>query len=184
MPRLLEQLEPTARQGSRGAVRVLDGDDPVARAPDDEGGHVGSEVEAVTRIDPLAARARDRAHDPDERRPAVGVGESGDPVDQLTRLAALLDTHHGQRWLGDLRDTADETETSSAPGSAAARMSALTSRPSPPLETSTMRSTYCGNWYANCITTPPPSECPTKVARSTSSASRRSRSQQANAPME
>src|SRR3954447_26864351 len=63
-------------------------------------------------------------------------------------------------------------------------MSALTSRPSPPLLNSTIRSTYSGNWYANCMTTPPPSECPTNVAFSIPSACSTSRSHVANAPVE
>ena len=63
----------------------------------------------------------------------------------------------------------------SMPGTAAIRSRGLTVRPTPPLPTSTNRSQRSGNWYANCAATPPPSECPTTVTRSTSRTLRRSR---------
>jgi hypothetical protein len=47
-----------------------------------------------------------------------------------------------------------------------------------------MRSMYSGNWYENCMTTPPPSEWPTTVARSTSSTPSKSRKMDAVAPSE
>ena len=66
-------------------------------------------------------------------------------------------------WIQLLQPTAS---TSSAPGNASRRSRMLTSSPKPPLDTSTSRSQRSGNWYANCIATPPPSDWPTNVARS------------------
>src|SRR5207302_463935 len=86
------------------------GDDPVARAPHDEGGNVGGQVEAVAGVDTLTAGARDGPDGADERRATVRVREPGDAVDELTALAALVDTDGRQRVLGDLRGAADEPE--------------------------------------------------------------------------
>ena len=63
----------------------------------------------------------------------------------------------------------------SAPGSAAVRSSGLTSSPRPPLETSASRSTRPGTARRTPSRSPPPSECPTIVARSMPSADSRSR---------
>ncbi len=70
---------------------------------------------------------------------------------------------------------ASRGSTISENGRVAARSRKLTSRPSPPLSTSTSRSQRSGNWYASCMATPPPREWPTKVALSCPSATIRSR---------
>ena len=71
-----------------------------------------------------------------------------------------------------------------APGIARARSNGVTSRPSPPLLTRINRSQAPGNWYMNCMATPPPRECPTLVADLISKASRTSRTDAAGDPSE
>jgi len=74
--------------------------------------------------------------------------------------------------------------TASEPGRLRRRSSELTSRPRPPLPTSTSRSVRSGYWYENCIATPPPRDWPTMVACSWPSATSRSRKVHEKAPSE
>ncbi|WP_212567349.1 MULTISPECIES: hypothetical protein [unclassified Pseudonocardia] len=97
-----------------------------------------------------------------------------------TRCAIWCTVRRIQRGVSDAADRS----TSSVPGRLAARSASARSWPSPPLETSTTRSTYSGNWCANCIATPPPNECPTIVTRSMPRATSRSRRPVANPPSE
>jgi len=65
--------------------------------------------------------------------------------------------------------------TNSLPGRVAARSNGFSSRPRPPLLTSTRALTRSGNRYAICNAMPPPSEWPTTVASAIPRASNMSR---------
>ena len=70
-----EDLE--AAPGNRlvGALAVADGDDRIARAPDDQHGEALGEVMPVAGVDPLTAHADDRAQRGKERGAAVAVSK-------------------------------------------------------------------------------------------------------------
>ena len=74
-PTAFEDLEAAAGNCLVRVLAVVDGDDRIARAPDDEDGHALGEVEPVAGVDALAAGADDRAQRREEGRPTVGVGE-------------------------------------------------------------------------------------------------------------
>src|SRR4051794_22143854 len=57
--RALEELQPAARHELLGAHAVDGGDDRVALAPDEQGRHGLREIEAVARVDALAADVDD-----------------------------------------------------------------------------------------------------------------------------
>ena len=71
----VEDLQAAAGDGLVGVLAVADGDDRVARPPDDEDGDALGEVEPVAGVDALAAYADDRAQRGEEGGPAAGVGE-------------------------------------------------------------------------------------------------------------
>ena len=53
VPGVVEDLETAPRDRAVGIGRVAHGDDPVARAPHDQGRHVGGEIESIGRADGL-----------------------------------------------------------------------------------------------------------------------------------
>ena len=162
-----------------GGAPVLDRDRVVALAPDDERRHPLEQVEAVDGADALAAHVDDRAQRLQEGAPRAGLGERAQRAgDDLPWRAGRARARRRRAGAPPRRRPAP------IPGSARLRSSGLTSGPSPPLETSTSRSVRCGNCQKNCIATPPPSEWPTIVARSTPIADSRSRMLAACAPSE
>ena len=75
VPGVGEELEPAARNEPMGRARVLDRDDRVALAPEDQERNGLGEVEAIARIDPLPQGIDDRPQGVDERRPCLAVRE-------------------------------------------------------------------------------------------------------------
>ena len=72
---VLEDLEVAAGEGGVGLAAVVDGDDRVVLAPDDEDREGVGEVELVEGGDALALHADDRAQGGDEGLAALGIGE-------------------------------------------------------------------------------------------------------------
>ena len=135
---------------SRGAG-VLDRDDRIVGAPDQQGGQPLGQIQAVGGADPLALEIDDRAQRVQERLARVAVGKRrvaarrlGEVRPGLEAKAARNPATAAPAPIAQSRTISGST--SSAPGSAAARSSGWTSLPSPPLETSTSRSVYSGNW--------------------------------------
>ena len=73
MAGVLEDLEAAAGELGVGPAGVLDGDDRVVFAPDDQQRQGFGQVEAVEGGDPLALGADDRAQGGEERLAALGV---------------------------------------------------------------------------------------------------------------
>ena len=144
------------------------------RAPHDEGRDALGQVGAVQHGDDLAAPVDTRAEGAQDRLARLGVGQRLEHREDLLRVTAEGGVEHTQcaRTEAGGPRTGGRPRSgmiASTPGTAAMRRSGLTVRPTPPLPTSTRRSQRSGNWYANWAATPPPSEWPTTVTRSTSS---------------
>ena len=190
MARVGKDLEPAARHEPMGRARVLDRDDRVALAPDEQERDRLGEVEAIARVHPLTQRIDDRPQRVQERRARLAVRERRVTAQDLAQVgvhaqpdAAEQASHRPAGAEEPLVDQQREHELGARAGWPRAEAGVI-SRPSPPLSTSTSRSQCSGNWYASCIATPPPSECPTNVARSCPSAISRSRIPLAYAPSE
>ena len=104
------------------------------------------------RADPLALGVDDRrAPCATNASRAPGVAQRGVAARDLGEVGAGLEPERAaaprDRVAGaDRHSRREQRQHHSAPGSVAARSSGCTSRPSPPLETSTSRSTHSGNW--------------------------------------
>ena len=146
----VEDLEAAAGQRGVGVFAVGDGDDRVAVAPDDQQRQGLGQVEAVEGGDALAVGADDRAQGREEGLAALGVGERGVAAGDLGDVGVGPQPERAEAAADQRADLAAEPAVAamkrSAPGSAAARRTGLTSGPRPPLETSTRRSTISGNW--------------------------------------
>ena len=147
----LEDLEAAVGQLAVGLFGVGDGDDRVAVAPDDQQRQRLGQVEAVEGGDALALGADDRAQGREEGLAALGIGERGVAAGDLGDVGAGAHAQHPQTAAEQRAGLAADARRwramkRSAPGSAAARRTGLTSGPRPPLETSTRRSTISGNW--------------------------------------
>ena len=163
-----------------GGARVLDRDDRVALAPDQQERDRLGKVEAIAGVDALAHGVDDRPQRVQERRARVAVGERGVTAQDLARSVCTRNPITAEQAPHGPADPEHAIVDQQWEHQLGARQGGrpqqgVISRPSPPLPTRTKRSQCSGNWYASCMATPPPSECPTKVARSCPSAISRSR---------
>ncbi len=83
VPRLREDLEPAAGDGAGDAAAVLDRDDGVLRAPDDQQRQVDREVEPVTAVDALALDVEDAACGVHEGLAGGGITQGAEPDEAL-----------------------------------------------------------------------------------------------------
>ena len=150
MADVVEDLEAGAGDRLRRRFGVGDGDDRVVPPPDDQDRQRLGEVEAVAGGDLLAAGADHRAQGLEEGGAALGVGERGVAAGDLGEVGVGPQPDRPEAATEHRADPlpgpAVAAMKRSAPGSAAARRTGLTSGPRPPLETSTRRSTISGNW--------------------------------------
>ena len=181
VPGAREDLEPAARHRLVGTVGVRHGDDAVAVAPDDQRRHGLGQVAAVEQGHDLAPPVDDRPQGARERDLRLAVGEAGEHAIDVAPVVREIVVRQRQgararpgRAAGPPGHRAGARNTS-ASGAAASRRIGVTSRPTPPLATSTRRSHRSGYWYASWAATPPPSEWPTTVADSMPSTVNRSR---------
>ena len=70
-----EHLEPASWTGFVQGVAVLDGDDPVLVAPDDQHRQVGRQVQPIERTHRLSAVVDHRAQRPQERLARLRIGQ-------------------------------------------------------------------------------------------------------------
>ena len=179
--RLLEDLQPARRHPLVHGIRMRDRDDAVALAPDDQERRLLREVEPVVRADPLARWDRRSSAACARTRPArrCPTTTSGRGPSRRCRCESAVpgDRRSGPRRGRHRAAARSPAAAARTPLPAASPCAAAGSPrdPSPPLSISTSRSHRSGNWYASCIATPPPSECPTNVARSCPKAISRSR---------
>ena len=97
MAGVLEQLQAAARHRLVSGAGVLDGDDRVGRAPDDQRGHRRCQIEAVERAHPLPAGIEHRTHRVDERRARLGIVERGIPTGELVEVGPELQPQQSER---------------------------------------------------------------------------------------
>ena len=97
-----EDLEPASRDGRMGRATLLDRDDAVVVAPDDQRRNFGREVEPVGRAHALAGDIDDRSQRVQERGAGFGVAQRPVAVPRLREVRAAVNA------VLDLADAAAE----------------------------------------------------------------------------
>src|SRR5215213_7069785 len=92
VPGVREQLEPAARHRGVRTVRMVDRDDRIALAPDQQRRQARGEVEPVVPVDALAAGVDDRTQALYERRTRLPVRQREEALEHLADVAAGLES--------------------------------------------------------------------------------------------